>query len=109
MRRLCFYTCLSFCPQGGGIYAQSQGGGVGGLAGGVQTQAWKWGCLYPGLGNISQHALMQNPQQKATAADGTHPTGMHSCVNLILFESLKINLFEMQKYHIIPLIIILKK
>ena len=22
------------------------------------------------------------PQQKATAADGTHPTGMHSCSNI---------------------------
>ena len=24
------------------------------------------------------------PQQTATAADGTHPTGMHSCINLVL-------------------------
>ena len=31
-------------------------------------------------GKVSQHALRQtSPQQMATAADGTHPTGIHSC------------------------------
>ena len=33
-----------------------------------------WGCL-PGVCG-SRHPP---PQQMATAADGTHPTGMHSC------------------------------
>ena len=28
---------------------------------------------------VSKHALRQTPQLMATAADGTHPTGMHSC------------------------------
>ena len=29
---------------------------------------------------VSQHALRQNPLgETATAVDGTHPTGMHSC------------------------------
>ena len=37
------------------------------------------GCLVPG-GLVSQHALRQTPPgETATAADGTHPTGMHSC------------------------------
>ena len=51
------------------------------------------GCLHPGGvsapegvsasggGLVSQHALRQTPPgQTATAADGTHPTGMHSCL-----------------------------
>ena len=62
LRRLCFYTCLSFSPQGGGVCPR-----------GVQAQAREM-C-------VCQHALRQTPrpQQTATAADGTHPTGMHSC------------------------------
>ena len=49
---LCFYTCLSFCPQGG---VPDTGG------------AWsrEWG--------------VENPPGTATAAGGTYPTGMHSC------------------------------
>ena len=48
----------------------------------------------PGLGvqaqgGVSQHALRQTPpQQMATAADGTHPTGMHSCFLLSRSHSL---------------------
>ena len=34
---------------------------------------------HPG-GCVSQHAMRQTPpKQTATAACGTHPTGMHSC------------------------------
>ena len=34
--------------------------------------------LVPGV--VSQHALRKTPPgQMTTAADGTHPTGMHSC------------------------------
>ena len=73
-------VCQSFCSQGGcpgpvpgcmpkgGIQAQAQGGpGPGSGGGGV--------C-------VSQHSLRQTPlppARLATAADGTHPTGMHSC------------------------------
>ena len=52
------------------------------------------GCPGPGPRVcVSQHALRQTPpQQTATAADGTHPTGMHSCSFLyeqmpVIFES----------------------
>ena len=39
----------------------------------------QWGCLVWGL--VSQHALRQTPPpETATTADGTHPTGMHSCL-----------------------------
>ena len=35
-------------------------------------------------GVVSQHALRQTPPgETATAADGTHPTGMHFCFKLI--------------------------
>ena len=52
-------------------------GGVAHNSGGVQAQA---------LGGVSQHALRQTiPQQTATAAGGTHPTGMHSCFDEFLF------------------------
>ena len=70
------------------------------LWGGVWSQggAWSGGCLVlgdaccqgggcllqggPVLGGlVSQHALRQTPPPGETAtADGTHPTGMHSCV-----------------------------
>ena len=35
----------------------------------------------PRYGGVSQNALRQtpHPQPSTTAADGTHPTGMHSC------------------------------
>ena len=87
LRRLCFYTCLSFCSQQG-VSRPRSGGGDGGVCsggcpgpggvcprgcpgpGGVQAQAWG---VYP-----SMH-WGRPPQQTATAADGTHPTGMHSC------------------------------
>ena len=44
-----------------------------------------WGVHSPGGhgpgGLVSQHALRQTPPgEMATAADGTHPTGMHSCI-----------------------------
>ena len=43
------------------------------------------GCPGPGAGGcVSEPALRQTPpsQQTATAADGTHPTGMHSCLKI---------------------------
>ena len=57
--RLCFYMCLSFCPQG----------------------------------MSDRHPLGRHPSPRqtppppppvtATAADGTHPTGMHSCFHAV--------------------------
>ena len=40
------------------------------------------GCLVPGWGGVGIPACTEAdppPGQTATAADGTHPTGMHSC------------------------------
>ena len=60
------------CPQGGEVCLVPGGLLRGGSApGGVCSG-----------GVVSQHALRQTPPpgETATAADGTHPTGMHSCL-----------------------------
>ena len=93
LRRLCFYMCLSFCPQGGCL-GPGPGGRLGGLASrvsrprsrgsfggsgwgvsrprpeGVVSKPRPGGCPGPGLGCVSQHALRQTPppQHMATAA-----------------------------------------
>ena len=75
-------------------------GGIGGLAGGLQVHTRGevggsgrgvsrprpgGGGSMPRWGDVSQHALRQtSPKQAATAADGTDPTGMHSCLEMSL-------------------------
>ena len=57
-------------------------GGVG-YPGGCLVPGGAWSCggyLVPG-GVWSGGCLMETPRT-ATAADGTHPTGMHSCVDI---------------------------
>ena len=83
---------------GGGSWSQEGVPGPGGVysrgvclvlgRGGVPGP-WGWGCLVlggssaPGGVLVSQHALRHLPPgETATAADGTHPTGMHSCLPL---------------------------
>ena len=59
-------------------------GGVPGPGGGAWSWgmgAWSWGA--PGPGGF----LMETPGT-ATAAGGTHPTGMHSCVGEIFLPYL---------------------
>ena len=64
----------------GGVQAHAQGEfpglGPGGdvCPGGVQVQAW--GVCNPACTEAD------TPQQTATAAVGTHPTGMHSCFKM---------------------------
>ena len=107
--RLCF-TRVCNSIQGGvipaclvGYQAHSQGGSLRGLARSTPrgiVEGSRWGGSpgpHPGeslgphlggsrstLGGVSQHALRQTPQQTATAAGGTHSTGMHSCFFLNL-------------------------
>ena len=73
LRRLCFYMCLSVHRGGLG---PDPGGGWG-----VQAQAHGGWCLGPGLGvGVCIPACTEaDKRQKNTAADGTHPTGMHYC------------------------------
>ena len=81
---------VSVCPQGVEGCLGPDPGGLRGLAGGMSRPRPR-GRLGVGAGQlqaqvwvgVSQHALKQTPpapQQTATAADGTHPTGMHSCL-----------------------------
>ena len=79
--------CIPACLAG---YMTSQVGGLG-------------GCPGPGLGSVQAQARggvqaqaqgvcipagteADTPQQMTTAAGGTHPTGMHSCLHLRLVE-----------------------
>ena len=60
-------------------------GGVPG-PGGVSAPG---GCLVPGRGvGIPACTEADPPGETATAADGTHPTGLHSCLHLCLFQGL---------------------
>ena len=65
------FTSVCVCPQGGCL--------VGGCL-------FPGGCLVPGgsdPGGVpgSRRGLVENPSPRtATAAGGTHPTGMHSCL-----------------------------
>ena len=76
LRRLCFYRCLSV--HRGGAWSRRGAWSLGVVHG----PGW---CMVlggvPGPGGlVFQHALTQTtPGETATAADGTHPTGMHSC------------------------------
>ena len=50
-----------------------------------QGDAWSWGvpglgrCAWSGRGVPAPGVPGGDPPGKATAAGGTHPTGMHSC------------------------------
>ena len=74
LRRLCFYTCLSFCPWEG---AWSRGGSrltPKGEVGGVSSRPTPKGEV---------EGELARPPPMATAVGGTHPTGMHSCCIII--------------------------
>ena len=74
LRRLRFYTCQN---RGGGL-GPDPGGRFGGLAREGCPGPHPGGCTGPGE-CIPACTEVDTPQQTATAADGTHPTGMHSC------------------------------
>ena len=70
-------VCQSFCSRGGGVHPL-----------GRQPPAWADtppGRDSPGrhpLGRLSPPRQTHPPPETATAAEGTHPTGMHSCLQL---------------------------
>ena len=91
LRRLYFHRRLSVhkglpgpggCLVGGclvrGGGAWSQGGGC--LVPGVPGPGGAWSG---GVGIPACTEADQPPGETATAADGTHPTGMHSCTQII--------------------------
>ena len=85
--RLCFYTCLWFCSQGGGLLPGGlPGPGMSTTGGWSATRGGAWsqggllpgGCLVQG-GGLLPGVCRERPMM-ATAAGSTHPTGMHSCL-----------------------------
>ena len=92
------FSQVSVSPRGGGVSRPrwEVGGSGRGVSPGPQPgRGVRWGVWQgtsdlqvhiPGgvsrpRSGVSQHALRQPPQQTATAADGTRPTGMHSCLS----------------------------
>ena len=68
-------------PGKGGVSRPTPGGDVSGPTPVcLHSHTWE--------GGVSQHVLRQTPQQTATAASGTHPTGMHSCKEVIYYVDL---------------------
>ena len=91
LRRLCFtgvclstggggwcMPCLAAGLQGGAIPACIAGGIPACLATGLQGGLVCWGCLIRGGGIPTCTEADPPPGDTATAADDTHPTGMHS-------------------------------
>ena len=87
LRRLCFYTCLSFCSQGGVCLSACWD-----TTPPRSTPApWEASLLKHTPHSPGSTPLGSTPPRKhtppgrhplretATTADGTHPTGMHSC------------------------------
>ena len=81
LRRLCFYTCLSVIlfTRGGCLL----GGGCPGL-GGVPAPGESGLGGVPAPGGLVLGGTWRRPPETATAAGGTHPTGMHSCIPINL-------------------------
>ena len=82
--KVMFYTCLSFCPRGGGsAWVHAGIHPLGRYPPGRHPQADTFLSRPPlGIHPLYRHPPGQTlpPQQTATAVDGTHPTGMHSCL-----------------------------
>ena len=85
--------CKEFCSQwGGGKFPGPHprgklkglvGGSPGPHLGGYPSLRWGGWSPGPGPGGcIPACTEADTPQQTGTAAGGTHPTGMHSCVTL---------------------------
>ena len=65
----------------GGSLVPGVHGPGGAWSGGVPGGAWSWGVHGPG------GCLVETlPPRTATAAGGTHPTGMHSCLFIKFLE-----------------------
>ena len=67
------------CLVPGGVCSQGSA-----CSGGVSARGgvWSWVVPDPGGGAAPGGCLVETPPGTATAAVGTHPTGMHSCTIL---------------------------
>ena len=85
------HLSVSHSVHKGGIQAHTQGGSWGvsrpiprGEVGGVSRPTPRGEVGWSGQGGLQAHTRgSDGSQQAATAAGGTHPTGMHSCFILI--------------------------
>ena len=74
-------------PTTRGVSRPTPRGELGSLARGVSRPTPRGVSRPTTRGVVSQHALRQTPSQlMATAAGGTHPTGMHSCLKIYLIK-----------------------
>ena len=85
LRRLCFYTCLSFFSQGGGLQANTQRGGWGVWVGWGRSPGphWGWGCVQAHTRGMEGIPSPGGCIPACTEADTPYPpqqtaTGMHS-------------------------------
>ena len=75
-------ACLAAGLGGGCAIPACIAGGIPAcLAAGLRGGAWSWGVCSGGLlqGSAPGEVPGGDPPRTATAAGGTHPTGMHSC------------------------------
>ena len=75
-------VCQEFCPRGGGAIPTCIAGGIPAcLAAGLQGGGLLRGvCSKRGVCSGGEGVPGGDPPGTATAAGGTHPTGMHSCM-----------------------------
>ena len=85
LRRLCFYTCESFCSQGGGVSA-SVHTGIHPPGSRHSPKQASPGADPPGADTppCAVHAGRYGQQ-----AGGTHPTGMHTYFSILFFSHLR--------------------
>ena len=86
LRRLCFYRCVSV-HRG---HAWSEGLPGHGWWCLVPGGAWSQGVPGPGGVGIPACTEADPPGETATAADGTHPNGMHSCIKMCVIDNINI-------------------
>ena len=101
LRRLCFYTCLSFCPRGGVCLSacwdttplgadpphRHPPGANTPLGADTPWEQTPPEQTPPGADTLPRSRnppRSRHPPEMATVADGTHPTGMLSCNGLEL-------------------------
>ena len=85
LRMLCFNTLSVSHSIHRGLSAPGWGVSRSIPGGGVSRPTPEGGSPSPHWAVLSQHTLRQTPRLTATGAGGTHPTRMHSCLNLYLY------------------------
>ena len=82
---------VSVCPQWGGAWSRGSLVGGGSWSGGVPGPRGVPGLGVAWFGEVGIPACTEAdpPGETATAVDGTHPTGMHSCFALEYIDTLR--------------------